>query len=112
MIAILASLVFYTSFILIGLHLQDRIGRSPRSSISIATSVIGLYALTEIFRIPFSVIIASAGFAVSIYATLVGITSLKLLKKKGTPLENAEKPLKMRFPAAYLSLTGKPRGRF
>ena len=81
-IALFAALIFYTSFILIGLHLQEKVGHTPRASLLTVVAALALYALTEIFSIPFSSIIASAGFAVSLYAVLAGVTALKIRKKQ------------------------------
>ena len=79
-ISLFAIMIFYTSFILYGLHLQDLVGRTRRASAFTILAVLALYGLVWWFDIPFAIIVASAGFCVSAYAFLVGLTAIKALR--------------------------------
>ena len=83
-VSLSAILIFYTSFILYGLHLQDLTGRSPLTSGLMVISVVIIYLLTQWMGMPFRVIIAAAGFCISAYAFVVALTALRVMRPKKT----------------------------
>jgi len=84
LVAIFSILLFYTSFILLGLHLQEKAREMVGSAASLAViaATAFLYMLAYLLKIPFSVQIATAGFCVSIYGLIVGIAGMKAKKRQ------------------------------
>ncbi len=79
-IDLLAVVVFYTSFVIFGLHLMGDFGFNLRGLLIVVLGTLFLYVLTNLFRIPFHIVIASAGFGVSMYAAIVSLTAIKAKK--------------------------------
>jgi len=81
-IALAAVVIFYTSFILLGIHLQEMLPGQKYSSLIVVLLVSSLYGLVKFLSLPFAILIASAGFAVSLYGLIVGVTALKARKRR------------------------------
>ncbi len=81
LISLSASVIFYTSFILLGIHLKEMFPRQKYSSLFIVAIIAALYYVVRVADIPFAILISTAGFAVSIWAIIVSVAALKSKRK-------------------------------
>jgi len=81
-IALIAVLIFYTSFILFGLHLQDMLPPNKFNPLLIVGITSMLYWIVKRFSIGFPILIASAGFVVCLWSLIVSIVAFKVRKGK------------------------------
>ncbi|TRO61989.1 hypothetical protein E2P64_00455 [Candidatus Bathyarchaeota archaeon] len=84
-IDLFSVVVFYTSFILIGLHMVGMFKDKQRGTALTLLGTFALYFVTFFINAPFHLVIASAGFGVTIYAFLTSLAALKAKKMEYLP---------------------------
>jgi amino acid permease len=84
-IDLFAVIVFYTSFILVGLHLVGMFEEKQRGLTLTILGTFALYFVAFFISAPFHLVVASAGFAVTIYAFITALAALKAQKMQYLP---------------------------
>jgi hypothetical protein len=84
-IDLFSVVVFYTSFILIGLHLVNMFEDKQRGMTLTLLGVFVLYFVAVFISAPFHLVVASAGVGVTIYAFLTSLAALKAKKMQYLP---------------------------
>ncbi|GEM_PF-2796901 len=79
-IDLFSVVIFYTSFILIGLHLVGKFADRKRGVTATLLGVFFLYFIAFFINAPFHLVVASAGFGVTVFAFIVSLAALRARK--------------------------------
>lgn len=78
--SLLAVIVFYTSFVFLGLKVLDDIGHTGESIVLVLLGSAVLYYMVQLAAIPFHLIVSAAGLGVTTYSAVLSLAAVRAKK--------------------------------